>query len=286
MIDLLTGQNAEVQTGVDGQQSNAEVRAGIYSGKVFRIAATPASLSLVAAVEAALAAEFPGETPHRKLQFELPGDELFKRIGKLRAALLTDATIRERLFALLREQGFAATDNAVDLVRLRAVTHLGHENPLAAPAYTAHRDTWYANSQAQVNWWIPLHDVTEADTFAFYPNLFDKPVANNSGDFDYDEWMKTVGWQSTSGKRAVYPTADTADYDTADGVPFACNKGDIILFSAAHLHQTRKNASGLTRFSIDFRSVNLVDEAEGKGAINVDNASHGSAVKDYVNPEQ
>lgn len=271
---------------LNGGEANAEVRAGIYSGKVFRIAATPASRLLVAGVLSALDAEFPGETQHRKLQFELPGDELFKRIGKLRAALLTDATIRERLFALLAERGFASTENAVDLVRLRAVTHLGHENPLAAPAYTAHRDTWYANPQAQVNWWIPLHHVTEADTFAFYHSLFDKPVVNNSGDFDYDEWMKTVGWQSTSGKRAVYPTADESSYDAKDGVPFACNAGDIILFSAAHLHQTTKNASGLTRFSIDFRSVNLADVTEGKGAINVDNASRGSAVKDYVNPQQ
>lgn len=245
--------------------ANTELRAGIYAGKVFRIAATPASRLLVAGVLAALDTEFTGETPHRKLQFEIAGDELYKRIGKLRAALLTDATVRERLFALLAEQGFAAADNAVDLVRLRAVAHLGHENPLAAPAYTAHRDTWYANPQAQVNWWIPLHDVTEADSFAFYHSLFDKPVANNSGDFDYDEWMKAVGWQSTSGKRAVYPTADEASYDAKDGVPFACNAGDIILFSAAHLHQTTKNSSGLTRFSIDFRTVNLADVAANKG---------------------
>jgi len=271
---------------VSNGQTNAELRAGIYAGKVFRVPATPASKLLVASVLGSLDGEFTSETPHRKLQFTIPGDELFKRIGKLRASLLTDAAIQERLIAVLEEQGFAVAENAVDPLRLRAVTHLGHENPLAAPAYTAHRDTWYANPQAQVNWWIPLHDVTEADSFAFYHSLFDKAVVNNSADFDYEEWIKTVGWQSTSGKKAVYPTADQSSYDAVEGVPFACNAGDIILFSAAHLHQTTKNSSGLTRFSIDFRTVNIADATEGKGAINVDNASRGSALKDYVNPKQ
>ncbi len=267
----------------DGK-TNAELRAGIYAGKVFRVPATAASRLLVAGVLAALDAEFTGETPHRKLQFELPGEELFRRIGKLRAAFLVDASLRERLFALLNEQGFLTSENAVDPLRLRAVTHLGHENPLAAPAYTAHRDTWYANPQAQVNWWIPLHDVTEADSFKFYHSLFGKPVPNESADFDYDEWMETVGWQNTSGKRAVYPTAEESSYASVEGTAFACNAGDIILFSAAHLHQTVKNASGLTRFSIDFRTVHLADSEAGGGAPNVDNKSRGSALKDYLHP--
>jgi hypothetical protein len=157
---------------------------------------------------------------------------------------------------------------------------MGHENPLAAPAYTAHRDTWYANPQSQLNWWIPLHDVGSGETFAFYPEYFGKEVANNSADFDYDEWIRNIGWQNTDGKKAVYPAA--SGFNRAGAYAFTAKAGDIILFSAAHLHQTTENTSGLTRFSIDFRTVNLEDQSNGKGAPNVDNRSRGSALKDYL----
>lgn len=263
---------------------NAALREAIYAGKVVRIPANALSRRLVLAVWAAIEQEFGGATARRKLQFKLSGDEFYTRIGKVRKRLASEELYRKRLFELLAHLGFAKGEHAVDPVRLRAVTHLGHENPKAAPAYTAHRDTWYANPQAQINWWIPLHAVTEADSFAFFHDSFDKPVPNNSAGFDYDEWMANVGWQSTSGKPAVYPQAQEGSFSAENGDAFCSGAGDIILFSAAHLHQTVKNASGLTRFSIDFRTVHLGDHASGKGAANVDNGSTGSALKDYLMP--
>lgn len=262
--------------------TNVERRAAIYAGEVIHIKASAASKKLVAAVLSALEEEFGTGKELRKLQFEIPGDELFQRVGKLRRRLSSEAKFQELLYELLAEQGFALEEHAVDPVRMRAVTHLGHENPLAANAYTAHRDCWYANPQAQINWWIPLFDVEDTQTFAFFREYFDKPVANNSAEFDYDDWMKTVGWQSTSGKQAVYPSAAEGSFDASSGERFACCAGDIVLFAASHLHQTTKNSSGLTRFSIDFRTVHLDDNASGKGAVNVDNASTGSSLADYL----
>lgn len=262
--------------------TNAERREAIYAGEVIHVKASTASKNLVAAVISAIEAEFGAGKELRKLQFEIPGDELFQRVGKLRKRLSSEPKFQELLYELLNEQGFELTEHAVDPVRMRAVTHLGHENPLAANAYTAHRDCWYANPQAQINWWIPLFDVDETQTFAFFHEYFDKPVANNSAEFDYDEWMKTVGWQSTSGKQAVYPSAAEGSFDLSTAKRFACSAGDIVLFAASHLHQTTKNSSGLTRFSIDFRTVHLDDHASGKGAVNVDNASTGSALADYL----
>lgn len=264
--------------------SNAALREAIYTGKVIRMPSSPLSRRLVSEVWAAIEAEFGTTIPRRELQFKLPGDELYARIGKVRKRLAGEAQYQKLLYELLSEQGFVKGEHAVDPVRLRAVTHLGHENPKAAPAYTAHRDSWYGNPQAQINWWIPLHDVTEADSFAFFYNQFSKPVENNSGDFDYDEWMKTVGWQSTSGKAAVYPSVPEGILNADEGVAFSAEAGDMILFSCAHLHQTVKNASGLTRFSVDFRTVHLGDHEAGEGAVNVDNKSTGCSLKDFLVP--
>ncbi len=262
--------------------ANLALRQGIYAGKIYRITSSVAAKQLVAAVVALLAEEF-GPAPleaFRRLQFTLPGQELFERMGKVRKTLFARPELQALVFAVLAEQGFTAEANAVDPARMRAVTSGGHLNPLAAPAYTAHRDTWYSNPQAQINWWIPMHDVGVGETFSFFPALFDVRVANDSADFDYDRWAAEVGFQNTSGLKAVYPSASGFDEDSA--LPFACQAGDIMLFAASHLHQTAKNASGATRFSTDFRTVNLDDHNKGLGAPNVDNLCTGSCLADYL----
>ena len=53
------------------------------------------------------------------------------------------------------------------------------------------------------------------------------------------------------------------------------------MFSAAHLHSTVPNTSERTRLSIDFRTVHL-DELIDGGAPNLDSASTGTTIRDYV----
>jgi hypothetical protein len=60
------------------------------------------------------------------------------------------------------------------------------------------------------------------------------------------------------------------------------NVGGVILFSAAQLHSTVPNTCGITRYSIDFRTVNLDDVLQKCGAPNVDSASTGTTLRDYI----
>lgn len=262
--------------------SNEALRQALYAGQIFRIKANDASRRLIARVIELLSEEFGTGTPLVELQHTIDGAELYARIGKVRKLLVDEHQI---VFDVVTSLGFPRADNAVDPARLRAVTDRGHENPLAAPAYTAHRDTWYGSPESQINFWIPLFDVNDGQTFAFFRSRFDKAVPNESEGFDYDQFASEVGWQSTNGKARVYPTTDTSGYE-AEGECFALDAGDILLFSASHLHQTTKNVSGVTRFSVDFRIVNLDDHAKGLGAPNVDNRSTGSALKDFLQPQQ
>jgi hypothetical protein len=55
-----------------------------------------------------------------------------------------------------------------------------------------------------------------------------------------------------------------------------------MLFSAAQLHSTVPNTCGLTRYSIDFRTVHLDDVWNKAGAPNVDSASTGTTMRDYI----
>ena len=55
-----------------------------------------------------------------------------------------------------------------------------------------------------------------------------------------------------------------------------------MLFSAAQLHSTVPNTCDVTRYSIDFRTVNLDDLINRCGAPNVDSACTGTTLRDYI----
>jgi hypothetical protein len=59
-------------------------------------------------------------------------------------------------------------------------------------------------------------------------------------------------------------------------------KGTIICFSAAQLHSTVPNTTGDTRFSVDFRTVNIADVQAHAGPANVDSHSTGTTLRDFL----
>lgn len=262
----------------------AEARRLLYAGAIFHLPGDAATARLVREVWAAVEAEL-GENP-REAQFRLSDGDFFDRVGRLRKAIYTERPFHALVAGVLRGRGFDPARVACDPARLRVISHKGYENPAAAPIYYAHRDTWYAHSQAEITWWAPLHDVTPAETFAFYPDWFARPVPNNSEAFDHDAWTKNgaalrIGWQNpTHGQTHTYP-GQVGAFDPGREVGFAAAAGDLVLFAGAHFHQTRKNATGRTRFSLDFRTVDLADHTAGVGAPNADNRSTGCSVGDY-----
>jgi hypothetical protein len=48
------------------------------------------------------------------------------------------------------------------------------------------------------------------------------------------------------------------------------------------MHSSVENTTGRTRFSIDFRTVNLDDVLARHGAPNLDSASTGTTMRDYL----
>jgi hypothetical protein len=54
------------------------------------------------------------------------------------------------------------------------------------------------------------------------------------------------------------------------------------LFSAGQMHSSVPNTSGVTRFSIDFRTIHLDDAAAKRGAPNIDSACTGTVMRDYL----
>jgi hypothetical protein len=266
------------------------LRAALYAGDVFLGPPTAASRALAGAVRARLA-EVLGCAPAevRDAPQRMPNEELFARIGALRRELYLEPRFHELLRAVVAAGGLDPARVAFDPLRLRVVRHRGHENPLAAPVYHPHRDTWYAHPRALIAWWIPLDDLAAHETFVFHPERFRAPVDNDSEIFDYGDWVRDgwelkIGWQQlAAGATARYPRA-AASADFGPAVGFSCRQAENLVFSGAHLHATLPQATGRTRFSLDFRIVDLGDHAAGLGAPDVDNRSRGSSLADYVHP--
>lgn len=125
----------------------------------------------------------------------------------------------------------------------------------------------------------PSREITERCALVIHPKYFDRPVANNSADFDAYRWNAEAAQHITSDPRPHPQLQETIDLDQQIivGLP-----GSIIAFSAQHLHGTVPNDSGRTRFSIDFRTVHRKDIEARRGAKLIDNSSTGTTIRDFL----
>jgi ectoine hydroxylase-related dioxygenase (phytanoyl-CoA dioxygenase family) len=119
---------------------------------------------------------------------------------------------------------------------------------------------------------------------AFHPRYWSEGVENDSSRFNYYEWNGNQRKEA-----AKHVKSDTRWQPHAAGplelepeIRLICNPGAAIMFAAAQLHSTVPNTSGRTRYSFDFRTVNVEDLRNGHGAPNVDSAPSGTSLRDFL----
>jgi hypothetical protein len=268
---------------------NHAVRASLYAGDRLLLPATPSTRRFVARARALVHEALADVDPDPRLApSKLDNDQFFARMSPLRRRLYLGEDFHADLRTLVDELGFERDQVAFDPLRLRIIQAGGHHNPAARAVYYPHRDTWYGHPPSLIVGWIPLDDLHEHETFVFYPEYFEREAQNDSEMFDYDAWVRDgwslkIGWQDPkAGLTARYPQlTGPLDPDTPT-LGFACSAADLILFAGAQLHQTLAQHGAKTRYSLDFRLVDLRDVAAGRGAPNLDDRSRGSAVPDYI----
>ena len=146
------------------------------------------------------------------------------------------------------------------------------ERPWARSTATVafHRDTWGTNLYAQVNWWAPVYPITAGRTFAFLPELFARPLKNNSSDFDIVALMeRNRGRGLPVGQGEMVPQLQE-QIDLSIAQPVTISPGELIVFSSQHAHVGVVNSTDLTRISLETRTLRLADLETGRGAPNVD----------------
>ncbi len=263
--------------------SDDERRARVFDGDFFLYTDDRGSRALCALAREMTEEAFAGIDPERA-QFDMPVEEFIRRVGPLKSGFTNSARTKELCQTYLSELGCDPIRTYFDLPRLRVVPSDAYLTSGVSYAYKAHRDTWYAHPRQLVNFWIPVYPVVGANAMSMFIRYFDEAVDNGSGQFDYDDWVTNsrfaaAGQVQTEARPHPLPLQPI---ETRGEIRIAGGVGDAMLFSTCHLHATAPNTSGVTRFSIDLRTVHLDDLEADRGPALDDSRATGTTLGDFL----
>lgn len=266
----------------DCRQDDAARRALLYSGDLFVYSPRPSTLALIEFARELIAEAFAPHDPETA-QYELPVEKFVEIFGPLKPKFIHHPKTKELLRDVVAEFDCDPDETYVDVPRLRGVTSNKYLTAGVGYAFPAHRDTWWSAPLAQLNWWLPIFPFASQSSMAFHPNYWMAPVSNGSEHFNYYEYnatgRKEAAKHITSDNRKQPGPREPMELEPQ--IRLICPVGGVILFSGAQMHSTVPNTSGRTRFSIDFRTVNLSDLKAARGAPNVDTYSQGTSLRDF-----
>jgi len=259
-----------------------ELRA-IFAGQITLIPPTPAGLALCDHARRMVEEVFAPFDP-RTAQHELSVDEFVERAAIVKPRFIHDPETRRLQKAYLAELGFDPVRTFLDVPRMRVVSADGYLTSGVGHKQPPHRDTWWSAPMQQIQFWMPLFPMSRECSMEFYPHYVESGVENSSGDFNIYAWnahgrAKAAQHREGEDKRGIPQPFDALEHPGA--VQVVLPVGGAVIFSANQLHATTDNVTGMTRFSIDFRIVDEEHVREGAGAVNVDNASTGTALRDF-----
>lgn len=268
----------------DASISDDKRREHLYNGQLFVYSPSPETIAFVNFAKAMIEDAFRGHDP-RKAQFDMSVEEYADLLGKLKPAFIHHPESKRHLRNILESLGVDLEKTYFDVPRMRSSTSDGFLTTGIAYAWHAHRDTWYSAPDCQINWWLPIYDIESDNAMAFHPNYWSQPVKNSSSGYNYYQWN-----QKHRGENVVKLTKEdnrplpkaTEPMELDPQTRLICPVGGIVVFSAAQMHSSVPNTSGLTRFSIDFRTVHLDDARAKKGAPNIDSACTGTVMRDFL----
>ena len=268
---------------IDSDLTESARRESLYNGTLFLTTPTPATKALCDLAWEMIEDAFGDVDPH-EAQDALPVEEFSNVIGPLKTNFTHEARSKEAITAMLIEFGCDPEETYFDIPRLRVVTHSNYLTAGLGYAYQPHRDIWYAAPPCQVNWWLPINSIGLASALAFHPQWWSNPVPNTSSGFDTYEWNATG--RADAAKHVKTDTRNhpvpSEEIDLSDDIRIVGQPASTLMFSGAHLHSTVPNTSGRTRFSIDFRTINLSDLVNRVGAVEIDDGSTGTTARDFL----
>lgn len=267
----------------DSKLSDDARRGELYSGQLFVFAPRPATKALCEFAREMIEEAFRGLDP-RRAQYAMPVEEYVSIVAPLKPQFIHHPRTKQLVRDVVEEMGCDLDETYIDVPRLRMVTSDGYLTSGVGYAHHPHRDTWYSAPMAQINHWLPIYDIVSENSMAFHPRYWSQPIRNGSREFNYYEWNSTGRLNAAAhvkaDQRRQPKPAEPIELDPQ--VRLICHAGGNVVFSAAQLHSTVPNTSGVARYSIDFRTVNIADLRARRGAPNIDSEPQGTSLRDFV----
>ncbi len=217
-------------------------------------------------------------------QDSMTAEDYAKILADLKPRFIHDPRCKKLIADMLSDLGCDLDRTYFDVPRLRTMAHGEFMKAGLALQFHPHRDTWFSAPFAQLNWWLPVYEIESNNSMAFHPRYFDNAIENSSSIYDYDEWTRSgrqQAAQQVKEETRKQPEAQE-ELELEPQVRVVTPVGGVLIFSAAQLHSTVPNTTDRTRFSIDFRTVNLDDLLEDRAAPNIDAACTGTTLGDFM----
>jgi hypothetical protein len=268
---------------LDSAMSDEQRRHRLYSGDLFAVSARDSAVELSELARDLSEAAFAPHDPE-VAQKSMPPERYVRILADLKPTFIHHPRAKELIAGLLSELGCDIQRTYFDVPRLRTMAHGEYLKAGLAYQFHPHRDTWFSAPHQQLNWWLPVYAIESENSMAFHPQYFHRPVRNSSADYDYVEWNKTGRRQAATQIKKETRKQPQAEepLDLEPDIRVVTPPGGTLIFSAAQLHSTVPNTTSRTRFSIDFRTVNLDDLLDGVAAPNVDSECTGTTLRDFL----
>lgn len=258
-------------------------RQQLYQGQLFVYSPTSRSLGLVELARELIHEAF-GPLDPETAQHHMAPDQYAEILAALKPRFIHHPRSKVLIQGILEELGCDLEKTYFDVPRMRTATSDNYLTSGIAYAFHPHRDTWYSAPSCQLNWWIPVYDIESGSAMALHPRYWAQPVRNSSHTYNYAEWNQKSRFnaaQHIKSDSRVQPRAEEP-VELDPQIRIVTPVGGVLVFSGAQLHSTVPNDTGRTRFSIDFRTVNLDDAVEMRGAPNIDSMCTGTTMNDYL----
>jgi hypothetical protein len=258
-------------------------RRELFRGSLYARTPSPGTLALCSLAQQLIEEAFHPFDP-LTVQEHLSAEKCAEILAVLKPKFIHHPHAKECIRQILAEAGCDPEETYFDVPRMRTAFPGDYLKSGIAYAFHPHRDTWYSAPMCQINWWMPIYELNSENCMALHPHYFDKPIRNGSIQYNYQRWNEESRFNAAKHIHAdtrVQPHAEEP-IELDPQVRLVCPVGGPFLFSAAQLHSTVPNTSNVTRYSIDFRTVNLSDLLGESGALNIDSACTGTTIGDYL----
>ena len=244
-------------------------RSRLYDGQLFVFSPKAGTMKLIELARGMIEEAF-GKIDPREAQYHMPVEKYVEIVAPLKPKFIHHPETKKILQGLVAEFGCDMNKTYIDVPRLRMVTSDGYLTSGVGYAHHPHRDTWYSAPMCQINWWLPIYDIETEQSMAFHPAVLGTSRSRTARPTS----TTTSGTASAARTRASRsrPTRASSPsprsrWSSTRRSGSSRRPAASLLFSAAHLHSTVPNNSGLARYSIDFRTVNLDDvDQQGRRA--------------------